>query len=104
MTAIASATQVATGTPTADPRAQRLHTAANQFEAMLLQEMMKPLAAKPEENGLSADEDAQSGPLQGFGVQAVAESLARSGALGFAKQIEGALKAHAGANAALQKS
>ncbi len=57
-----------------------------------MQEMLKPLAAKPADpESASSDSDSQSGPLQGFGIQAMAESLAHSGALGFAKQIEQAL-------------
>ena len=73
---------------------QRLTKAAHQFEAMLLGEMLKPLGKTDDEamNG----ESSGSNPMQSFGVEAIAGSLANSGALGFAKQIEAALAAHAG--------
>ena len=71
-------------------KAQRLNKAAHQFEAMLLGEMLKPLT-KTDEDALSGTESGSS-PLQSFGMEAVAGSLANSNALGFAKQIEKALQ------------
>lgn len=71
---------------TAAQTPSRVHTAAVQFEAMLLQQMVKPLATS-----FSQEEDGdmkEAGPLQSFAGEAVAGSLARSGALGFARQIE----------------
>ena len=73
---------------------QRLTKAAHQFEAMLLGEMLKPLG-KTDDEAMSG-EDSGGNPMQSFGVEAVAGSLANSGALGFARQIESALAAHAG--------
>ena len=78
----------------------RLDKAAHQFEAMLLQELLKPLTSSQEEASGESDGDSlgsgsSSGPLQSFGTQAVAESLANTGALGFAKQITVSLQRRA---------
>ena len=78
----------------------RLDKAAHQFEAMLLQELLKPLTSSQEDadgesEGDSLSGGSSSGPLQSFGTQAVAESLANTGALGFAKQIEASLQQRA---------
>lgn len=79
----------------ADPKSQKVHHAAQQFEAMLLQEMLKPLSQHEDTNSngdaLGAGAGA-SGPMESFGIEAVASSLARSGALGFASRIESALQ------------
>ncbi len=75
-------------------RTERLHKAAHQFEAMLLGEMLKPLSQAGEDALNESDSSTSSGPLQSFGVEAVAGSLANSNALGFAKQIERALAGH----------
>ena len=82
---------------------QRMDKAAHQFEAMLLQELLKPLTASEDDgNGDSGEGSlggsSTSGPLESFGTQAVAESLANSGALGFARQIERSLQHRAGAS------
>ena len=74
-------------------RAERLHKAAHQFEAMMLGEMLKPLGQASEDAG-NGDEKAASGPLQSFGMEAVAGALSNSNALGFARQIERALAGH----------
>ena len=73
-------------------RTERLHKAAHQFEAMMLGEMLKPLAQASEDAG-NGDDKTASGPLQSFGMEAVAGALSRSNALGFAQQIERALQA-----------
>ena len=74
-------------------KTQRLHKAAHQFEAMMLTEMLKPLT-QTGEDALNGDDASTSGPLQSFGMEAVAGSLASSNALGFARQIERALLGH----------
>ena len=72
-------------------KAQRLSKAAHQFEAMLLGEMLKPLG-KSGEQVVDGSDDGNANPLQSFGVEAIAGTLANSGALGFAKQIQQALQ------------
>lgn len=68
---------------TASPR---LHQAAVQFEGMLLKDLLKPLSESEGMGG--ADGEGQTGALQSFAVDAIASAMAKSGALGFAKQIE----------------
>lgn len=72
----------------------RLVKAAQQFEAMLMQEMLKPMRTKdqlfadPAEDGKSgSDSDEDGGVLQGFATQAMAEGMAKSGGMGIAKQV-----------------
>ncbi len=80
-------------------KTQRLHKAAHQFEAMMLGEMLKPLT-QTSEDALNGADGTTSGPLQSFGTEAVAGSLANSNALGFAQQIERALSGHRSATKA----
>lgn len=93
MDVIASAGTLDSSAPyTADASArhERLVHAAQQFEAVMLGEMMKPLAT----NG-AIGEDAESGQsnsMQSFGVESMAGALARSGALGFAKRMVAAVE------------
>ena len=67
--------------------APRLHQAAVQFEAMLLKDLLKPLSEATGMNE-SGGGEGQTGALQSFAVDAIASTMAKSGALGFAKQIE----------------
>ncbi len=95
----APATSVPASPGPMSPPNSRLDKAAHQFEAMLLQELLKPLTSSRDEGG-DAEVDSltggsSSGPLQSFGTQAVAESLANTGALGFATQIASSLQQHA---------
>jgi Rod binding domain-containing protein len=69
--------------------AKLLHS-AQQFEAVMLSELMKPLG-KPSAIG-EGDSEQSSNPMQGYGVEAVAGALARSGALGFANRIVAAVE------------
>ena len=87
-----TATASALGTPSTPTASQsgtvapRLHQAAVQFESMLLKDLLKPLS---ESEGMGGAEDGgQTGTLQTFAVDAIASTMAKSGALGFARQIE----------------
>ncbi len=72
-------------TPDAGARHVRLLHAAQQFEAVMLGELMKPLAAN---GAIGEDADTASpNPMQSFGVESMAGALARSGTLGFARRI-----------------
>lgn len=53
---------------------------------MLLKDMLKPLTES--KTDIDTGEEKEAGPLEGFAVESVATSMARSGALGFAHQIE----------------
>ena len=68
----------------------RLVAAAHEFEASLMQELLKPL----QENSLfaSAEDSAQHGSnetLMSFGSQALAKALSEHGGLGIATRILG---------------
>ena len=67
----------------------KLVDAAQQFEAMLLQKMLKPMQSK--EGGWGVDEDEKSSgdgdTLSSYGTEAVARAIAKGGGLGIAKQV-----------------
>ena len=66
----------------------KLVDGARQFEAMMLEQMLKPMhfGASPDQAG---EEDAagSNDTLSGFGTAAVARSLADGGGFGLARQI-----------------
>jgi flagellar protein FlgJ len=73
-------------------RVSRLVSAAHQFEASMMSELMKPLM----ENSLFEDDDSSalvgqgaggSNALKGFASEAFARSLSEHGGLGIARQI-----------------
>ena len=65
---------------------RKLTDAAQQFEGMFLQQLLKPLSAK--EDG-EQDEDAGSGgsTYQSLGVEAMAKAVAAGGGMGIAKSV-----------------
>ena len=70
----------------ADPETAKLKDAAQQFEAMLLGELLKPL-----QFGGAPGADEESGgandTIRGFGTEAVAKAIAAGGGFGLGKQI-----------------
>ena len=68
----------------ADPK---LVDGARQFEAMMLQEMLKPLdfGSSPEEGGEHQGGAGES--LRGFGMEAMAKAIATRGGFGVAREI-----------------
>jgi peptidoglycan hydrolase FlgJ len=71
---------------------RKLTDAAQQFEGMLLQEMLKPMKEHGfcQEEGESDDKDEGSGfgdTLSSFGTESVATAIAKGGGLGIAKQV-----------------
>jgi Rod binding domain-containing protein len=71
---------------------RKLTDAAQQFEGMLLQEMLKPMKEHGfcQEEGESDDKDEGSGfgdTLSSFGAESVATAIAKAGGLGIAKQV-----------------
>ena len=64
----------------------RLVDAAQQFEAMLLQEMLKPLHSS--ENKWDApDADKSADTLSSYGAETMAKAISKSGGLGIAKRV-----------------
>jgi len=78
-----------TGSPPSSNQA-KLADAAQQFEGMLLQEMLKPMRSDKEDGGWSGeDNDSDSGEdtINSFGIEAVAKAIAQGGGLGIARQV-----------------
>jgi len=65
----------------------KLTDAAQQFEAMLMQEMLKPLRSP--NGGWSSDEEADSASdtISSFGTEAIAKAISKGGGLGIARQV-----------------
>jgi len=74
----------------AQVRHAKLVEAAQQFEGMLLEQMLKPMQ-KGEDTGFGEDPDADRGSsldtMSSYGTEAVANAIAKSGGLGIAKQV-----------------
>ncbi|MGD0888425.1 MAG: hypothetical protein ABR889_04170 [Acidobacteriaceae bacterium] len=88
---LASATQPATASA-AEHR--KLTDAAQQFEGMLLQEMLKPMKEHGfcQEEGDEGNDGKEEGSgfgdtLSSFGTEAVATAIAKGGGLGLAKRV-----------------
>ncbi len=82
---VGSASEVQAAAHDAQQKA-KLAAGAHEFEAMMLQEMLKPLKFGQAEGG---DEEATgaSGTVQGFATDAIAKGIASKGGLGIAAQI-----------------
>jgi flagellar protein FlgJ len=68
----------------------KLVDGAHQFEAMLLNEMLKPLKfGEAESSDLSADETqgGASDTIRGYATEAIGKAIANKGGFGLAKQI-----------------
>jgi flagellar protein FlgJ len=96
---------LATATPATSAEHRKLTDAAQQFEGMLLQEMLKPMKQHGFCQGDDQDDDqardAGSGfgdTLSSFGTEAMATAIAKGGGLGIAKrvvaQVEGEKASH----------
>lgn len=64
----------------------KLNNAAQEFEAMLLQEMLKPLQSKDEGWG-GEKMDSSSDIISSFGCEAVAKAISAHGGFGIAKHV-----------------
>jgi len=71
-------------------RHAKLVDAAQKFEGMLLQEILKPMQ-KSQDAGFGedpdSDRDSSLDTMSSFGTEAVADAIAKSGGLGIAKQV-----------------
>jgi flagellar protein FlgJ len=68
----------------------RLADAAQQFEGMLLQEMLKPMRTGENDGAWSSDDktsDSGEDTINSFGVEAVANAIAKGGGLGIARTV-----------------
>ena len=67
----------------------KLVDAAQQFEATMLQEMLKPMRGGRDSWGgdEKSDEDSAADTISSFGTEALAKSISEKGGFGIAKQI-----------------
>lgn len=66
----------------------KLTDAAQQFEARLMQEMLKPMRAGQDSwGGEEKNDDPSADTISSFGTEAVAKAIAKGGGLGIAKQV-----------------
>src|SRR5215470_5390906 len=74
-------------TASIDQTHSKLADAAQQFEAMLLQELLKPM--RTEDGGWGDEEksDSASDTITSFGTEAVAKAISQNGGLGIARQV-----------------
>ncbi len=78
----------ASATPDVAARHGKLVDAAQQFEAVFLQQMLKSTAPDGQEQGAGQDDSGGgSQTYSSFGTEAVAKAIASAGGLGVARQI-----------------
>ncbi len=65
----------------------KLEAGAHEFEAMMLQQMLKPLKFGEAESSDGEEASGASGTVQGFATDAIAKGIASKGGLGIAAQI-----------------
>jgi peptidoglycan hydrolase FlgJ len=69
-------------------RQAKLTDAAQQFEAMMLQELLKPMQHGQSSWGEEGNsDDPASDTMSSFGTQAIASAISKDGGFGIAKQI-----------------
>ena len=104
--AVAGASQQALAPAAAAVEHRKLTGAAQQFEGMLLEEMLKPMKEHGfcQGDGEDGDSDKEEGSgfgdtLSSYGTESLATAIAKGGGLGIAKrvvaQVEGERAAHA---------
>ena len=66
----------------------KLTDAAQQFEAMMLQEMLKPMrSGQASWGGEEKSDDSGEDTMSSFGTEAVAKAISKGGGFGIARQI-----------------
>jgi flagellar protein FlgJ len=66
----------------------KLADAAQQFEAAMLQELLKPMQhGQSSWGGEEKNDDTASDTISSFGTEAIAKAISKAGGLGIAKQI-----------------
>jgi len=77
--------QVSTGAE--KQKDSKLVDAAQQFEAMLMQEMLKPMRAGQNDWSGEKSDDSAADTISSFGTEAVAKAISKGGGLGIARQV-----------------
>lgn len=76
------------GVASPDPKLAKLTSAAQSFEAMMLNEMLKPLHfGAGVSDGAEESEGGASDTIQGMATDALGKGLAASGGIGIARKI-----------------
>lgn len=70
----------------------KLVDAAQQFEAMMLQEMLKPMRGEEDSWGGEENGDNASDTIKSFGTEAFAKAISKGGGFGIAKQVVSQVK------------
>jgi peptidoglycan hydrolase FlgJ len=72
----------------------KLVDAAQQFEAMMLQEMLKPMRGGKDSWGGDdkSDSDSASDTISSFGTESFAKAISKGGGFGIAKQVVSQVK------------
>jgi Rod binding domain-containing protein len=65
----------------------KLTDAAQQVEAMLMQEILKPMRSSEDEWGGEEKTDSASDTVSSFGTEALAKAVSQRGGLGIARQV-----------------
>ena len=82
---------IASSAPAATSGAKnpKLVNAAQQFESMMLQEMLKPMRSGEDSWGGDGDKSSDSSmdTISSFGTEAVATAISKAGGLGIARQV-----------------
>ena len=102
MLSIGSTSFGSVGGLSADSPQPRLVKAAHEFEAQMMNELLKPLS---DSDGLTSDDDANTGSggaLGGFASEALGRALSEHGGLGIADSIVRSLS-HSGNHSSPQK-
>jgi Rod binding domain-containing protein len=69
-------------------KSSKLVVAAQEFEAMLMQELLKPMRAGQSSWGdEEKDDDSAADTISSFGTEAVAKAMSKGGGLGIARQV-----------------
>ena len=77
-----------TGAAADTQRQTKLVDAAQQFEAMMLQELLKPMRGGADSwGGEEKSEDSASETISSFGSEAFAKAISKGGGFGIAKQV-----------------
>jgi Rod binding domain-containing protein len=73
---------------TEGPKQAKLVDAAQQFEATMLQELLKPMQHGQDSwGGELKSDDSASDTISSFGTEAIAKAISKGGGFGIAKQI-----------------
>ena len=74
--------------PIEGPKQAKLVDAAQQFEATMLQELLKPMQHGQDSwGGEVKSDDSASDTMSSFGTEAIAKAISKGGGFGIAKQI-----------------